>query len=62
MKKVILSLVLVGALTVVSCKKAEEAPLEETATEIVEEVEATMEETVETVDSLATEASEEVAN
>lgn len=55
-------MVLVGALTVVSCKKAEEAPVEETATEIVEEVEATMEETVETVDSLATEASEEVAN
>lgn len=58
MKKVILSLVLVGALTVVSCKKAEEAPVEEAATEVVEEVEAAVEETVETVDSLATEATE----
>lgn len=56
MKKVILSLVLVGALTVVSCKKAEEAPVEET----VETVEEVVEEATETIDSMATEAVEAV--
>jgi PBP1b-binding outer membrane lipoprotein LpoB len=58
MKKVILSLVLVGALTVVSCKKAEEAPVEE-AVETVEEV---VEEAPVAVDTLATEETEEAAN
>jgi len=58
MKKVILSLVLVGALTVVSCKKAEEAPVEEAATEVVEEVEAAVEEAVEEVEAAAEEAVE----
>jgi PBP1b-binding outer membrane lipoprotein LpoB len=59
MKKVILSLVLVGALTVVSCKKAEEAPVEEAP---VEEVAPVEEEAPVAVDTLATEATEEVAN
>lgn len=54
MKKVILSLVFVAALTVVSCKEKEaEAPVEET-TEVVEEVAAPVEEAVEVVDSAAT--------
>jgi uncharacterized protein YcfL len=54
MKKVILSLVFVAALTVVSCKEKEaEAAVEET-TEVVEEVAAPVEEAVEVVDSAAT--------
>lgn len=52
MKKVILSLVLVGALTVVSCKKAEEAPVEEAP---VEEVAPVVEEAPVAADTLVTE-------
>ena len=40
MKKVILSLVFVAALTVVSCKEKEAEVVEETTTEVVEEVAA----------------------
>lgn len=55
MKKVILSLVFVAALTVVSCKEKEEAPVEEAAP--VEEVAApVVEEAAPVVDSAATAA------
>ncbi|GGD13146.1 hypothetical protein GCM10011343_00280 [Flavobacterium orientale] len=61
MKKVILSLVLVAAMSVsfVSCKeKAEEVTTEETATEVVEEATEQIEEAVQEIDSTvqATEA------
>ncbi|UPQ80046.1 hypothetical protein M0M57_04220 [Flavobacterium azooxidireducens] len=54
MKKVILSLVFVAALTVVSCKEKETEVVEETTTEVVEEVAVPVEEAVEVVDSAAT--------
>jgi hypothetical protein len=54
MKKVILSLVFVAALTVVSCKEKEAEVTEEPAVEVVEEVAAPVEEAVEVVDSAAT--------
>lgn len=54
MKKVILSLVFVAALTVVSCKEKEAEVTEEPAVEVVEEVAVPVEEAVEVVDSTAT--------
>ncbi|HRE78653.1 MAG TPA: hypothetical protein PLL09_12610 [Flavobacterium sp.] len=59
MKKVILSLVFVAALTVVSCKEKEaEVVVDETATEVVEEATEVIEEATEVIDSTvqATEA------
>lgn len=51
MKKVFLSLAVIAALTVVSCKQAEEAPAEEVVTE---EVAPVAEEAAAVVDSAAT--------
>jgi uncharacterized protein YcfL len=57
MKKVILSLVFVAALTVVSCKEKEaEVVVDETAVEVVEEVTPVVEEAAVVVDSMAVEA------
>ena len=56
MKKVILSLVFVAALTVVSCKEKEAEVTEETTMEVVEEVTPVVEEAAVVVDSMAVEA------
>lgn len=64
MKKVVLSLAFVATLAVVSCKDANaEAPVEETAVEIVEETPAVeaADSAVVATDSVATEVATEVA-
>ena len=63
MKKVFLSLAIVAALTVVSCKQAEgevEATADSVATEVVEEVEAVADSATTAIDSTAAAATEAV--
>ena len=65
MKKVFLSLAVIAALTVVSCKQAEEAPAEEVVTEevapVAEEAAAVVDSAAAVVDSAAAAATTEAA-